>query len=215
VCRNKDVWRIERNLALQIPPSSSVSSSARTTLTLRLCRLRKLAADGVPTEHLYGCDLRPEFFELGYKLFNDRDTLKSKFFAADIFDPPPALISLYGKINIVYTGAFLHLFGYAQQVRVCKEIVKLLRETKGSMLLGRQVGDLHAGEKVHRTNKSQTMFRHNAESFTKMWEEVGELTGTKWRVETEILHSDESFMQERKETFESTVRRLSFSVFRE
>ena len=159
--------------------------------------------------------MRPEFFELGYKLFNDRDTLKSQFFTADIFEPPPELTSLYGKIDIIYTGSFLHLFGYAQQVQVCKEIVKLLQEKEGSMLLGRQVGDLDAGEKVYRTNKTQTMFRHNVESFKKLWGEVGELTGTKWRVEAEILHSDERFMQERKENPNSTVRRLRFSCFRE
>jgi hypothetical protein len=196
------------------PPEIGIIPS-HTVLTLECYRLRKLAADGAPTERLYGSDLRPEFFTLGYKLFRDKETLKSKFIAADIFSPSSALHSLYGEIDIVYAGSFLHLFGYAEQVYICKEIVKLLREKKGSMLLGRQVGDLNAGEKVHRTNKSQTMFRHNGESFRKMWEEVGELTGTKWKVQTEILHSDGRFMKEREEAAESTVRRLRFSVFRE
>ncbi len=97
-------------------PVSSFDSFDQADLTLKLCRLRKLVADGVPTEHLYGCDLRPEFFELGYKLFRDKDTLKSKFIAADIFDPSSALSSLYGNIDIIYAGSFLHLFGYAEQV---------------------------------------------------------------------------------------------------
>jgi len=54
-------------------------------------------------------------------------------------------------------------------------------------LLGRQVGASKAGEYVHRTNKDQTMFRHNPDSFRKMWEEVGKLTNTEWRVEVEAI----------------------------
>ena len=123
------------------------------------CRLRKIASEGVPTENLYGCDLRPEFFDLGYRLFRDKETLKSKFLVADIFDPESTLTSLYGKVDIIYAGSFLHLFGYAKQIEVCKQIVKLLKDKKNSMLLGRQVGNLEAGEKTHDTNKEGSMFR--------------------------------------------------------
>lgn len=31
------------------------------------------------------------------------------------------------------------------------------------------------------------MFRHNPDSFRKMWEEVGKLTNTEWRVEVEAI----------------------------
>lgn len=178
-------------------------------------RLRKVAADGAPTDHLYGCDLRPEFFDLGYKLFRDKETLQSKFIAADIFCPPSDLISLYGDIDILYAGSFLHLFDYAQQVEVCKQIVKLLKDKKGSMLLGRQMGNLEAGEKARETNKASTMFRHNGDSFAKMWDEVGELTGTKWKVETEMTHPGESYMKERGGVHGANTIRLRFSVFRE
>jgi hypothetical protein len=151
-------------------------------------RLRKVASDGAPSENLYGCDLRPKFFSLGYRLFRDKETLKSKFFVADIFDLASPLSSLYGKIDIIYAGSFLHLFGYAQQLEVCKQIVKLLKDKKGSMLLGRQVGNLDPGEKVHETRKERTVYRHDSESFKKMWEEVGELTGTNWKVESEMIY---------------------------
>jgi hypothetical protein len=122
-------------------------------------RLRKIAADGAPQEHLYGADLRPEFFDLGYQLFNDSQNLKAKFIAADVFDPSSQLTTLYKNIDIIYAGAFLHLFGYAEQLEICKQIVKLLRDKKDSLLLGRQVGNLEAGEKVSGNNKSQNMFR--------------------------------------------------------
>lgn len=65
--------------------------------------------------------------------------------------------------------------------------MKILSNRKGSLVLGRQAGNLEAGEQVHRTNAAQSMFRHNAESFRKMWKEVGEATGTKWRVDVELF----------------------------
>ena len=68
--------------------------------------LRKVAADGAPSARLYACgDLRPEFFELGYKLFRDRDSLASTFIAADIFNPPAALTSLDGSFDVIYAGS--------------------------------------------------------------------------------------------------------------
>ena len=47
-----------------------------------------------------------------------------------------------------------------------------------------------------------------------MWEEVGELTGTKWRVETEMLHPGDRYMKERGAAHGHNVRYLRFSVFR-
>ena len=44
--------------------------------------IRKLAYDGAVQSNLYGCDPRSEFFNLGYRLFRDRDTLKSTFIEA-------------------------------------------------------------------------------------------------------------------------------------
>lgn len=167
---------------------SSSTHSPKHTLLILVNRLRKIASEDVPSANLYGCDLRPEFFDLGYRLFRDKETLKSRFLVADIFDPSLPLSSLYGRMDIIYAGSFLHLFGYAKQVEICKQIVKLLRDKKGSMLLGRQVGNLDAGVRVHDTNGEGIMFRHNSESFKKMWDEVGELTGTKWRVESEMIH---------------------------
>jgi len=178
--------------------------------------LRKLAADGAPSEHLYGSDLRPEFFDLGYKLWRDKDTLKSQFIAADVFDPESGLKVLDGKIDIIYIGAFLHLFDYKGQVEVCKRIVKLSRNKKGSVVLGRQVGNLVAGQQSHRTNPDNKMYRHTAESFQKMWDEVGEFTGTKWRTEAELLQDEEDDKEAKGSGWvDPSMRRLRFHVFRE
>jgi SAM-dependent methyltransferase len=129
--------------------------------------IRRLVYDGAPSENLTGSDLRPEFFELGYELFKDRETLKSSFIAADIFDTKSELKSLYGTIGVLYAGSFLHLFGWEKQVVIAKRMVELLKPVPGSVVLGRQVGDLVPGERPHRTNPEDTMFRHNVESFTK------------------------------------------------
>ena len=122
------------------------------------------------------------------------------------------LTELDGKIDIVYAGSFLHLFGYAGQFKVCERIVKLLKPVKGSMVAGRQAGYVVAGERVYRANFQEKMFRHNVESFEKMWEEVGEKTGTKWRVEAEIqkMEEREGYVQ-----WDPDKRALKFTVFRE
>lgn len=120
--------------------------------------LWKLASDSVPSDRLYGSD----FFELGYKLLRDCDTLKSKFTETDIFDP------LNGKIDIMYAGTFLHLFNYNKQLEMCQQMVRLLRDKRDLVVLRRQVDNMTAGEHVHRMNKGEKMFRHNEETFRNM-----------------------------------------------
>ena len=63
--------------------------------------------------------------------------------------------------------------------------------------------------------KSDFAIRHNSESFKKMWHEVGEATGTKWRVETEMIDAGERYMKERVDAHGLKMRRIVFSVFRE
>lgn len=151
---------------------------------------------------------------MGYRLFLDRDTLKSKFIEADITDANSALSGLDRKIDIIYAGSFLHLFNYEGQIEVCKQLVKLLREKKDSLILGRQVGNTDPGEYVQTTNESGIAYRHNAESFKKMWDEVGEETGTKWRVDYDFELFEWPSKEERDKV-EPGVGMLRFSVFRE
>lgn len=153
---------------------------------------------------------------MGYRLFLDRDTLKAKFIEADITDPNSVLSELDGKIDIIYAASFLHLFNYKGQIEVCKRLVKLLREKKDSLILGRQVGNINAGEYVQTTNESGIMYRHNPESFKKMWDEVGEETGTKWRVDYDfVLFESLQLSKEERDKIEPDVGMLRFSVFRE
>ena len=61
----------------------------------------------------------------------------------------------------------------------------------------------------------KTQNRHNNESFKKMWDEIGEATGTKWRVETEMIHPGDRSMQELTDLHGPNMRLLRFSVIRE
>ncbi|KAH8794173.1 hypothetical protein BGZ57DRAFT_983441 [Hyaloscypha finlandica] len=210
------------DLAISLSPDypavlQRLKSGNENFLDLGCCfgqELRKVAADGAMQENLYGSDLRSEFFEMGYRLFRDRDALKSKFIAADITDPSSPLSELDGKIDIIYAGSFLHLFSYAELIEVCKRLVKLLRERKDSLILGRQVGNVDAGDYVQKINKGGKMYRHNAESFKKMWEEIGEATRTKWRVECEFTLL-ESLSEEERKIIGPGMGLIRFSVFRE
>ena len=89
-----------------------------------------------------------------------------------------------------------------------------MREKKDSLILGRQVGNTDAGEYFQATNESGIMYRHNAQSFKKMWDEVGEETGTKWRVDYDFVLF-EWLSKEERDKVEPGIGMLRFSVFRE
>lgn len=141
------------------------------------------AHDGVPSENLYASDLHKKFFNIGYDLFADRETLKSKFIASDIFDDDSDLVrDLTGKLDIVNTASFFHLFGWDQQIIVAKRIVSLLRARPGSLLIGRQVGCADPDD-TNNEGKESLIYRHNLETWKSLWTQVQEETGTQWEVE--------------------------------
>ncbi|KAK3068548.1 hypothetical protein LTR53_013791 [Teratosphaeriaceae sp. CCFEE 6253] len=148
--------------------------------------LRKLIYDGAPSEALYGTDLRPEFFELGYKLFRDRGRNQATFFAADIFAPSPQLDALRGTLDVIYAGAFFHLFDRPQQLQIAHRVVGLLAPRPGSLMLGRQVRQLEPGSYEHLTDSGGWVYRHNEQSWRELWEEVGRETGSTWEVSVDL-----------------------------
>ena len=122
--------------------------------------IRKLVSDGAPSENTYGVELRRDFIDLGYDLFRERDTLKSKILIIDIFDDgaDPWSTQLEGKIDIVYAASVFHLFNWEEQVRMAERVVRTLKPVKGSMMLERQRGNLNPAEYEHKTNQGGTMF---------------------------------------------------------
>ena len=176
--------------------------------------IRRLVAHGVDSARCYGSDLRLDFIDLGYELFRDRSTLKSEFIAADVFDPDSALTQLEGKIDIVGSSSFFHLFDWDEQKRVAHRIVKLLKPQKDSLLAGRQIGNLKPGNYPNRS-KTAMRFRHSPESWKKFWDEVGQEVGANFEVQAttesarQLLQSEDHI---RPETASSI--RMEFSIRR-
>lgn len=104
-----------------------------------------------------------------------------------MLQPHSALDRLHGKVDILYAASLLHLFGWEKQLVVCEAMVRLLKPVKGSMVVGRQVGNLKAHEDVSTTRiSSQSTWVHNEDSFKRLWKEVGEKTGTQWSVDVDM-----------------------------
>lgn len=125
----------------------------------------------------------------------------------DAEDAP--LVSLKSRVDIVHIGSFLHLFSYADQLRAVRRIAGLLRQVQGSVVVGRQIGSVRSGGYPHPTNKERTMFRHDCETFAKLWSEVGE-----WEVEVDMQKTG-AVGDKREMVFgDADVRWLRFSVTR-
>lgn len=108
--------------------------------------LRKLVFDGAPLNSIYGAELRPEFLDLSYELFQDEEIFKPRLLTGDIFDIRNTdLVALIGKVDIVYASAFIHLFDWDEQILCCIGIVNILKPQKGSLVYGRQAGRAKAG----------------------------------------------------------------------
>lgn len=142
-------------------------------------------ADGAPSSNTYGFDIDGELIDVGYDLFLDRDTLKTKFLVRDVFDQSADWSPLEGKIDVIHASAFIHLFNWQQQVHVATVLARILRPVPGSMIVGRQMGSTEPGE--YPALKPGTMlYWHDETSFQKLWDEVGQVTGTKWRVQATL-----------------------------
>ena len=191
--------------------------STDTLLDLACCVgqvIRMLAADGADSSRLYGVDLHPEFIDIGYDLFNDRDRLKAKFFSGDIFKAgDPGFSALEGKANIIHTRAFLHLFDWKGQVEIGIRITRLLAPgASNAMIFGKQMGSSQPGE-VH-NHRGGTRYVHDPDSFQRLWDEVGAKTGTKWKVEATLEPRTRATPTKEEETARRSLGGLSFTVYK-
>ena len=143
--------------------------------------IRRLVADGVDSSKCYGADLRLDLIELGYELFRDKEMLKSQFIAADIFDSDSPLRALAGQIDIIDASSFFHLFNLDEQKTIARAVIKLMTPRKLSLVVGRQVDAVEPGETLNRLGKSR--YRHNLESWRKLWDDVGEEIGVRFAVD--------------------------------
>lgn len=145
--------------------------------------LRRLVADGAPSENTFGLDIDKTLVELGFELFRDHQNFMTKFIYGDIFEQDDLCgwNELQGSMDIIYVSAFFHLFELDKQKQAARILVRLSRPSKGSIIVGRQAGSIDAMETRGVFEGSKT-FVHNAQSWKKFWEEVGEMTSTSWKV---------------------------------
>ncbi|ORY13132.1 hypothetical protein BCR34DRAFT_623932 [Clohesyomyces aquaticus] len=178
--------------------------------------IRKLVFDGAPSENTFGSDLQQGFLDIGYDLFLDKLTLKTTFIAANIFAEDSDLEQLDGKIDIAHAASFFHLFNREEQIQVAKRLVTILKPKPGSLLVGRMLGSTVAGDLVDSKNSQKRRFRHNEESWAKLWKEVGQATASEWKVDSQLEGEDlgklsdfiYAFIPEGTRWFSFTVRRL-------
>ncbi|OJJ70222.1 hypothetical protein ASPBRDRAFT_129693, partial [Aspergillus brasiliensis CBS 101740] len=143
--------------------------------------IRRLVYDGAPAESIVGLDISDVFIDLGFDLFKDRTTLKSTFLVEDLLRPSPKLDQFTGRIHLINSGYFLHLWDWNGQISVAKRMIDLLALQEDDLITGVQFGREDAGLWEVLTLK-YSIFLHNPASFAKMWRRIGEETGTRWLV---------------------------------
>ena len=176
--------------------------------------------EGVPATQLYGFDLQPAFIDMGYELFRDRGKLHANMFSGDILADPSApegqnLTALEGKMDIVPAASLLHFWGWDDMIAATKRLVSLTRKQSGSMIIGKQMGTLDAGEYAMSTGGVN--YRHNVESMERFWRQVGEESASSWKVESGLV-APPAGMQNMKQSWaagsDTNMRMLWFCATR-
>lgn len=178
--------------------------------------IRQLAANGAPTLNMYAVDLIPDFWELGYELFRDRERMHAHFFVADILDgkSSDSLRVLKGRVDIINSASLFHLFSWEKQVKAMIQMAQLT-SGPGALIAGHNVGREPAGVTENKWYKNNPPFLHNEDSFHRIWDEVGEATSTKWEVEV-LLGGNEIIGLEKGELawMGPLARTLRFTITR-
>lgn len=147
--------------------------------------------DGVDSKKLFGTDLHAEFIDIGFELFRDGGKLNATFAAGDMLrDDDQGLAAIDGKVTLVHVANFFHLFSWAQQVAIGKRIVRFLKAgTQDAIIFGRQIGSVVPGEEVTSRSGQNAKFLHDVSTFQRLWDEVGQKTGTRWSAEVDVIET--------------------------
>ena len=160
--------------------------------------LRLFAAEGMSTEQFFATDKTDVAWKLGYDLFRDdpegktsKNKMDAVFIKGDFLDRESELQLLNGRVDIIIACQFLHLFTAEQQIITARRIVEL--SVPGTIVIGYQRGETEAQEVETAWG---TMYHHSPESFREMWGQVGKETGTKWKVEIDLVDVTEWGLKE-------------------
>lgn len=173
--------------------------SGHSLLDLGACMgqdLRKCVFDGAPAHNLYASDLFPDYEALSHDLWRDRHTFPPDHFLADDiladndrFTQGALMTNLGpGQTDMIVINMFMHLFDHDSQPKVATRILRLLSHRPGSIILGSQAGVVTPIEQPLKppfdkddSGKTRTVFRHSADSFVKLWEDAGAVSGVPLR----------------------------------
>jgi hypothetical protein len=156
---------------------------------------QKQAFDGAPSDNLYAVDIA-NHWDVGYSMFNDRQTFLAHFIEADIVHPNPNLTSLSNTVEIICISKVFHQWDWETQLAALRSTIAF--SGPSSMVVGFHAAAVGAGF-VGYERDGLTIWLHDEESWMKIWEEVGRETGTEWdaghvvlRDITELANSPES-----------------------
>ncbi|TGO31421.1 hypothetical protein BHYA_0885g00010 [Botrytis hyacinthi] len=175
---------------------STPSNPPALFLDLGCCvaqELRSLAHHArIPPSQLYGTDYNASFLKSSYRIFLDASPPQSQspsqsftLLPANILDPNFFTLTFRNHIHsfsIIHASLFMHLFTWDQQLLVCANIVKLLKNNEGALFVGCMVGKQGGG------TGEQGRWLHDADSWVRLWGEVWEQVGMtgSWKVQGEL-----------------------------
>ncbi|KAK5107641.1 hypothetical protein LTR62_000976 [Meristemomyces frigidus] len=177
--------------------------------------LRRLVFDGAPSERLYGVDI-VSHFKVGYDFFRDRETFKGHFIEADFLsDDSSELTALKAKVDVIIISQVLHQWDWDHQVSASVRLVAFSKS--GTLVVGNQIGNVSAQEIALKDSLEVGQWRHNPESFARMWTVVGEATQTRWETQAWLRTfpemgwdaSDASWMEDGVRVIEFVARRVA------
>ena len=114
-------------------------------------KVRYFFQDAVPPSQHYGFDLEPEFIDLRYRLFCDRDKLQATSVSRSIVTESTTpegqeLVRLQGHLHIIFASSILHVWTWDDMIKATKSLVSMTRPCQGPMIMGNNLGSLKAGQ---------------------------------------------------------------------
>lgn len=151
---------------------------------------------------LYASDVRREMWDMGCELFRDKQPV-AKFLCADArrvrldgrpgasFGEGGGLEEIRGRVDVVMMSQLLDLFFWHDQLAVGRTIVELSHV--GTKVVGCTLGVVEggAGEVQREGDLGLLRMYHDVHSFGTLWWDIGESTGTSWKVEVEEVEFDQ------------------------
>lgn len=97
-------------------------------------------------------------------------------FNVDI-DALKTLAPLRGKLSVIHTSKFFHLFSEAEQLAIARTLAALLSRAPGSMIVGAHISRPQKGLRLEAPPPApgyigNRMFCHSVESWTALWEGI-------------------------------------------